>query len=301
MRGLLIGLLAVVDGHSGFDTRSALETLVADSESNSKPVETLAMFLWAINPASGNLHNRGSGVRHRSSPVVAQSIGGFDTGAALSTSSSDWDMNAISPDGSLVKRIEGQTRKTWNFNDVSQDRVSVAVGSEGRPVHSDLDLWIGPDWTPFKLNAYSEDGKLRPIQTLIGTRNKPVNIDIVNTGPSEFPLTAAASYAKGTMVQVAQRPKGEICQGSSIRSYAVDPSTKQLEVCLRTDGKQLNAKIELLNSPNNPKQTYEVFTNNGELNSLCVCFKTPDESTTVRVHNLASVEFPCYINLNEVS
>jgi len=220
---------------------------------------------------------------------------------SVAAPSSAWDLNAISPDGKLVKRIEGQTRKTWNFDDISQDRVSVAVGSEGRPVHTDLDLWIGPDWTPFKLNAYSEDGRLRPIQTLIGTRNKPANIDIVNTGPSEFPLIAAASYATGAMVEVAQRPKGEICQGSSIRSYAIDPNTKQLEVCLRTDGKQLNAKIELLNSPNNPKQTYEVFTNNGELNSLCVNFNTPDVGTTVRVHNLASVEFPCYINLNEIS
>ena len=34
----------------------------------------------------------------------------------------------------------------------------------------------------------------------------------------------------------------------------------------KADGKQLNARVELLNAPNNPKQTFEVFTNNGELN-----------------------------------
>jgi hypothetical protein len=297
--GALIGMLAVATAQ--LDTMSVLdqlESLIEDSETrNSKPRETLAMFLFSVNPVAVV---RQRAARHRFSPVVAQSIGGFSAGGDLATPS-DWDMNAISPDGRLVKRIEGQTRKTWNFNDVSQDRVSVAVSSDGRPAHSDIDLWIGPDWTPFKMNAYSEDGKLRPIQTLIGTRNKPVNIDIVNTGPSEFPLTAAADYAKGAMTEVAQRPKGEICQGSSIRSYAIDASTQQVEVCLRTDGKQLNAKIELLNSPNNPKQTYEVFTNNGELSSLCVNFNTPDASTTLRVHNLASVEFPCYISINEIS
>merc|ERR1712014_148588 len=113
-------------------------------------------------------------------------------------------------------------------------------------------------------------------------------------------MGAAAAYASDEIAKVAKRPRGEICQGSSIRSYSIDPNTKELEVCLRTDGKQLNAKIELLNSPNNPKQTYEVFTNNGELNSLCVCFNTPDTSTTVRVHNLAPVEFPCYISLVEI-
>jgi hypothetical protein len=200
-----------------------------------------------------------------------------------------------------VKRIEGQTRKTWSFNDLSKDRVSVAVGSEGRPVHSDIDLWIGPNYTPFKLNAYSEDGRLRPIQALVGTRSKSANIDIVNTGPSDFPIKAAASYATPAMAAISQRPKGEICQGSAIRSYAVEPSTEQVEVCLRTDGKQLNAKIELLNSPNNPKQTYQVFTNNGELNSLCVCFNTPDTMTTLRIHSKATVEFPLYINLNEIT
>jgi len=179
--------------------------------------------------------------------------------------------------------------------------VSVAVGSEGRPVHSDVDLWIGPNYTPFKLNAYSEDGRLRPIQVLVGTRSKSANIDIVNTGPSDFPIKAAASYATPSMAAISQRPKGEICQGSAIRSYAIDPSTEQLEVCLRTDGKQLNAKIELLNSPNNPKQTYQVFTNNGELNSLCMCFNTPDTMTTLRIHSKATVEFPLYINLNEIT
>jgi len=236
--------------------------------------------------------------QRRSTPLAVGPIG-FETGLAVPPS--PWDLNAITAAGGPVQRIEGQTRKTWSFPDLSQDRVSVAVGSEGRPVHTDIDLWIGPDWTPFKLNAYSEDGKLRPIQTLVGTRNKPANIDIVNTGPSEMAITAAAVYAQGAMAEVPLRPLGEICQGSSIRSYVISPQTKQLEVCLRSDGKQLNAKIELLNSPNNPKQTYEVFTNNGELNSLCMCFNTPDTGTTIRVHNLATVEFPCYINLNEIN
>ena len=92
---------------------------------------------------------------------------------------------------------------------------------------------------------------------------------------------------------------GERVDGGALRSFPLDPSSEKLELVLNTDGKQLNARVELLNAPNNPKQTYEVFTNNGELNSLCLCFNTPDPGNTVRIVNLAPVEFPCYIHYKE--
>jgi len=212
-------------------------------------------------------------------------------------------MASITPDGSLAQRVEGKTRKTWKFNDLAKDRVQVAVTSEGRPVNADIQLWLGPDWTPFSMKAYSEDGKLRPVQTLIGTRNKAAMIEVRNVGEYEFPFNAASNYAEGAMALVPQEipatTSGERVDGGALRSYPVDPSAEKLEVVLNTDGKQLNARIELLNAPNNPKQTFECFTNNGELNSLCVCFNTPDPGTTVRIVNLAPVEFPCYIHLKE--
>jgi len=217
---------------------------------------------------------------------------------------SKWDIKEISPDGSLVQRVEGKTRKTWKFNDYSQDRVQVAVASEGRPVNADLQLWLGPDWTPFSMKAYSEDGKERPIQTLIGTRNKAAMIEVRNVGEYEFPFMAASNYAKGPMASLPQEipatTSGERLDGGALRSYPIDAATDQLEVVLCTSGQQLNARIELLNAPNNPKQTFECFTNNGELNSLCVCFNTPDAGNTVRIVNLAPVEFPLYIHLNEI-
>ena len=215
-----------------------------------------------------------------------------------------WGMDEITPDGALVQRVEGKTRKTWKFNDLAKDLVQVAMTSEGRPINADVALWLGPDWTPFTLKAYSEDGKLRPIQTLVGTRNKAAMIEVMNVGEYEFPFQAASNYAKGEMVTVPKdipaATTGERVDGGALRSYPVDSTTEQLEVVLNTDGKQLNARVELLNAPNNPKQTFEIFTNNGELNSLTVCFNTPDVGNTVRIVNLAPVEFPCYIHLNEV-
>jgi hypothetical protein len=237
--------------------------------------------------------------------IAGAAIGaiGYSTKARANVKMADWSMQEISPDGSLVQRIEGQTRKTWKFTDTSRDRVQVALGSEGRPVHSDIHLWLGPNYTPFSIKAYSEDGKLRPVQALIGTKKKEVTVEVKNVGMSDFPIKAAANYAKGVMealpIDMPASSQGERVDGQALRSYPLSPSSKQLEVILNTEGRQLKARVELLNAPNNPKQTFEVYASDGQLTSLCICFDTPDEGNTVRILNLSPQEFPLNIHLNE--
>ncbi|EOD17825.1 hypothetical protein EMIHUDRAFT_464156 [Emiliania huxleyi CCMP1516] len=186
---------------------------------------------------------------------------------------SAWGIGEVSPDASLVQRVEGKSRKTWRFSDLSRERVQVAVSSVGRPVHADIQLWLGPDWTPYTLRAYSEDGKRRPVQTLVGTRCKAAMVEVRNLGESEFPFAAAANYAKDPMaslpIELPASTPGERVDGGALRSFALDPAAGQA------------AERE------------------GELNSLCVAFDTPDAGATVRVVNHAPVEFPCYIHVRE--
>jgi len=267
------------------------------------PLKAVALALAALQGAAA--FNVGAATAVRPSHAFASAPFGVSPVMAEATAASSWGMEEITPDGSLMQRVEGKTRKTWKFNDLSKDRVQVAITSEGRPVNSDIELWLGPDWTPFSLKAYSEDGKLRPIQTLVGTRNKAAMIEIRNVGEATFPFNAASNYAKGVMAtlpkDIPATTSGERTDGGALRSFSIDPSAKKLEVVLYTEGKQLNARVELLNAPNNPKQTYEVFTNNGELNSLCVCFNVEEDAgNTVRVVNLAALEFPCYIHIKEM-
>jgi mRNA-degrading endonuclease HigB of HigAB toxin-antitoxin module len=44
--------------------------------------------------------------------------------------------------------------------------------------------------------------------------------------------------------------------------------------------------------PNNVKQYFEAFTNNGQLNSMYVLFNTPGGGNTIRIFNHNTVEFP---------
>lgn len=208
----------------------------------------------------------------------------------------DWDMVNISPN----VNIQGNTRHTWNFADSSKEVVQVALQSNnGRPLNADIQLWIGPNWTPVTVKAHSEDGKDYPIQTLIGTRKKAANLEVMNTGPYTMPLRAAVSYAIDPLASardsVMYETEGKYMEGGSVYHLSFAPEIEQLQVLLKTEGKQLNAKIELLNGPNNVKQEFEVFTNNGELNSLFVVFNTPGEGNAIRVKNLAPMTYPCMI------
>jgi hypothetical protein len=224
--------------------------------------------------------------------------------SALQASSWD-DMEKISP----FIRIEGESRKTWQFGDIDREVVQVILKTEGRPVQAVTELWIGPNWTPVKLRCYSEDGLVRPIQTLLATRNRVANVELRNVGGYMMPLSGCVAYAEEPLStvrkDVPEKSKGRYVEGGAVYTVALDATTEQVQVLLATGGKQLSARVELLTGPNNIKQYYEIFTNNGLLNSLFVVFDTPGAGSVVRVVNTNTVEFPCtayvepVLNLNE--
>ena len=198
---------------------------------------------------------------------------------------------------SPMTRIEGQTRKTFQFYDTSREVVQLAIESDGRPVHSDINLWIGPDWEPMKMSVYSEDGALRPIQTLVGTRNMMSNIEVMNSADYQFPMIAGANYASTDLVQlrtdVLDTAQKVYVEGNgAVKSFDFPPSVDEIQVCLSTDTRQLDARVEILNGPNNFKQIFKIFTNNGLKNSLFLVFKAPGAGNVVRVRNMAPLEFP---------
>lgn len=83
-------------------------------------------------------------------------------------------------------------------------------------------------------------------------------------------------------------------EGGSVKQVPVSGDIEAVSVLLNTGTRQLNAQIEILNGPNNPKQVFEVFTNNGLLNAVLVIFECPPgHGTTVRITNQATLEFPC--------
>lgn len=191
--------------------------------------------------------------------------------------------------------VQGGSLKTWAFNSPAVERVQVVLKTEGRPLDADVELWAGPDNTPHKMRVYVENGATRPFNAVMETPRGPNTIAIRNIGQLEFPMAAqveavSASGPLGDMERIDHGPM--TIQGGALRTYPFDPQVDSVQVLLRTDGRPLNARIELLQGPNNNKQVVELYTEDGLDRPFYAILETPGSGNVVRIVNTATVEFP---------
>ena len=193
--------------------------------------------------------------------------------------------------------VQGGSLKTWSFASSMVKRVQVTLTTEGRPLDADVDLWQGPDNTPHQMRLYVQDGLKRPVKVILETPRSPNTIAVRNTGQMEFPLAASVEADTSDEPLAAElafsQPKQTI-QGGALRTYPFDSSVESVQVLLMTDGRPLNARIELLQGPNNNKQVFEVYTEDGEDRPFFTVIESPGSGNVVRVVNTATVEFPLY-------
>jgi hypothetical protein len=188
--------------------------------------------------------------------------------------------------------VQGGSLRTWSYRSPAVEQVQVVLSTEGRPLDADIELWHGPDNTPVKMRVYVENGQLRPFSAVVETPRGPNTIAIRNIGQIEFPIAATVLAENVDNPSNDCMASGTTIQGGALRTYPFDPSVDSVEVLLRTDGRPLNARIELLQGPNNNKQVIELYTEDGCDRPFFCILETPGSGNVVRLVNTSPVEFP---------
>jgi hypothetical protein len=188
--------------------------------------------------------------------------------------------------------VQGGSLRTWTYRSPAVEQVQVVLSTEGRPLDADIELWHGPDNTPVKIRAYVENGQLRPFSAVIETPRGPNTVAIRNIGQIEFPIAASVVAENIDQPTPECLDSSMTIQGGALRTYPFDPTVDSVQVLLTTDGRPLNARIELLQGPNNNKQVIELYTEDGMDRPFFAFLATPGSGNVVRIVNTAPVEFP---------
>jgi hypothetical protein len=205
-------------------------------------------------------------------------------------------------------KIQGNSLRTWSFSSQNIQSVQVHMRTEGRPLNANVDLWSGPDNTPQRIGVYLEDGNLRPFRAVIATPPGNQNaVAIRNTAEMAFPISAAVEADSVRMrdgvgsgqysldelahnLYTTGRPK--TIQGGAVHTIPFAPAVASIQIMLKTDGRPLNARVELLQGPNNLKQVMEIYCEDGADRPFFAIVETPGVGNVVRIVNTAPMEFP---------
>lgn len=212
----------------------------------------------------------------------------------------DGDLIDRAWDQASVETVQGGSLRTWSFMSPSVERIQVLLKTNGRPLNADIELWQGPDNTPQKMAVYLEDGDNRPFSAVVESPRGSNTMAIRNTAQMEFPLEASVEPAiRGgntpVLANFHQRiveKRGRTIQGGAIVTFPFDPTVQKVAICMKTDGRPLNSRIELLQGPNNNKQVVEVYCEDGYDRPFVMIVDTPGVGNVVRIINTATVEFP---------
>jgi hypothetical protein len=202
--------------------------------------------------------------------------------------------------------IQGASLKTWDFNSQHLDAVQVLLKTEGRPLKADIELWQGEN-APQKISVYS---------AFIATPYQGhTSVAVKNSGEGEFPMKACVEadlhqngnylagngpsngnqLAKFTLQQLWDKARPKTVQGGGA-TYVVplEANIQRVQILITSEKNPINARIEILEGPNNVKQVMEISTEDGKSRPFFCVLDLPDPVLTnvMRVVNTGPFEFP---------
>lgn len=191
----------------------------------------------------------------------------------------------------------GDTLRTWSFKSPYSNEIQVKLASEGRPLDSDIELWQGPDNVPCKMRVYIENGSMRPFYAVFKTPRTPNTIAIRNIGTIEFPLIADVRSSNVVQPSNLCLSSFSTIQGGALRTYPFNPFVESSQIMLKTDGRPLNSRIELLQGPNNNKIVIELYIDDANDKPFFCVLNMPGSGNVIRIINTSPIEFPLFASV----
>lgn len=198
------------------------------------------------------------------------------------------------------ERIQGSSLRTYGNYGGSN---TVDLTSDGRPIHANLEMWAGPDNTAKKVSLYSQDGNAYGIRTTFSSTQQN-SVAVRNQGTLEFPVSASVTSEPfmghfdsptvqgGSYRRPNGKPEGTLIQGEGmVETFPIAADVQSVQVILQTEGMPMNAKIELLQGPNNAKVVGDIY-DDGMHGPFETVIDTPGYSSVLRITNDGPMTYP---------
>ena len=124
------------------------------------------------------------------------------------------------------------------------------------------------------------------------------SLSIRNTAQMAYPLEATLDAGKIPHVvstqnmQVLQSHRPYTIQGGAVFTKNVSGDIASVQILLTSEGRPMNAMIEVIQGPNSIKQVVDIYTEDGQSRPLYLIVQTPGYGSTIRIKNTSTMEFP---------
>jgi hypothetical protein len=240
--------------------------------------------------------------------------------AKVGTDSADADLDALEMFTEPIKlqRMEGGgSIRTFKMPPNCQCAQMIFT-TDGRPLKIKGNMWLGPLRSVHEIEIDSEDGRATPYRSTIKFKpNTQPTFRIQTTGSAEFPVYVGVSVptkerskeiddlaeflfdnVERTKIQGGQiynakgGPLGKATGGAvKIFNIPYDIESVSVMVWSRDVGKKsFKVKLEMLQGPNNSKQTYDLQCGGGSQPYHTIIQNPGDGSWSIRMYNKKFVE-----------
>lgn len=249
-------------------------------------------LVFAISCATTNAFAPSTNSPSTSSALFVNAEGKGALGGASGVSSATIIENVWA--GSPAVTIQGKTLKTWDILNEDTQRVQVSAKSSTRPLNANVEYWHTPSYIPMKFKCYSEDGNLRPLNAVIETPKHPKSIACFNINSQEFPFQATVAESDLTSAYdvLSKTGPSRHVQGNQISSWELDANVESVQVLLKTESRNMKARIEVTQGPNNIKQSFDIYASVGYKTPFYAVIETPGPGNVVRIINENTLEYP---------